>query len=157
MQKPEMTIDESKIYEVTINTNRGTIVMDLDPELAPKSVNNFVNLAQNGFYNNLTFHRVVPGFVIQGGCPEGTGTGGPGYRFEDEPVKGEYTLGAVAMANAGPDTNGSQFFICNDDCRGKLTPDYNLFGHVTSGIDVVQQTEVGDTMNSVEVKEKDRG
>ncbi len=156
MQRPEMTIDESKIYEVTINTNRGTIVMDLDPELAPITVNNFVNLAQNGFYNNLTFHRVVPGFVIQGGCPEGTGTGGPGYRFEDEPVKGEYTLGAVAMANAGPDTNGSQFFICNDDCTRKLTPDYNLFGHVTSGIETVVETQVGDVMNSVEVKEKDR-
>lgn len=151
-----MTIDESKIYEVTIKTNRGTIVMDLDPEMAPKSVNNFINLAQSGFYNSLTWHRVVPGFVIQGGCPDGNGTGGPGYRFEDEPVKGEYRLGAVACANAGPDTNGSQFFICIDDCTQKLTPDYNLFGYVTSGIEVALETEVGDTMDSVEVIEKDR-
>ena len=115
MNKPEMNIDESKIYGVTIKTNRGTIEMDLDPKLAPKTVNNFINLAKDGFYDSLTFHRVVPGFVIQGGCPSGTGTGGPGYKFEDEPVIAEYTLGAVAMANSGPNTNGSQFFICIDD------------------------------------------
>ena len=156
MHKPEMTIDESKIYEVEITTNRGTIKMDLDPQLAPKSVNNFVNLAQDGFYDSLTFHRVVPGFVIQGGCPIGNGTGGPGYRFEDEPVKGAYTLGAVACANAGPDTNGSQFFICIDDCTNKLTPDYNLFGYVTNGIEVALETQVGDVMQSVKVTEKAR-
>jgi len=156
LEKPEMTIDESKIYEVEITTSRGTIKMDLDPQLAPKSVNNFVTLAQRGFYDSLTFHRVVPGFVIQGGCPIGNGTGGPGYRFEDEPVLGEYTLGAVACANAGPDTNGSQFFICIDDCTNKLTPDYNLFGYVTSGIEVALETQVGDVMNSVKVIEKDR-
>ncbi len=156
MQKPEMNIDESKIYGVTIKTNRGTIEMDLDPKLAPKTVNNFVNLAREGYYDSLTFHRVVPGFVIQGGCPSGTGTGGPGYKFEDEPVIAEYTLGAVAMANSGPNTNGSQFFICNDDCTRKLTKDYSLFGYVTSGIEVVQETQVGDTMSSVVVEEKDR-
>jgi cyclophilin family peptidyl-prolyl cis-trans isomerase len=156
MQRPEMNIDESKIYEVEITTNRGAMTMDLDPQLAPISVNNFVNLARDGYYDNLTFHRVVPGFVIQGGCPDGNGTGGPGYRFEDEPVKGEYTLGAVAMANAGPDTNGSQFFVCIDDCTRKLTPDYNLFGYVTNGMDVALATQVGDVMSSVKVTEKDR-
>ena len=156
MQKPEMNIDESKIYEVEIKTNRGSIKMDLDPNLAPISVNNFVNLARQGYYDSLTFHRVVPEFVIQGGCPDGNGTGGPGYRFEDEPVVAEYTLGAVAMANAGPDTNGSQFFICIDDCTRKLTPDYNLFGYVTDGMDVALATQVGDVMESVSVNERDR-
>ena len=153
---PEQQIDESKIYRVTITTDRGPIVMDLDPQLAPKTVNNFIVLARQGYYDNLTFHRVVPEFVIQGGCPEGTGTGGPGYKFADEPVKGQYTLGAVAMANAGPDTNGSQFFICIDDCTRKLTPNYNLFGHVVSGIEVAQATKVGDTFNKVEIEERDR-
>ena len=134
----------SKIYRATITTDRGTIVMDLDPQLAPNTVNNFVGLARDGYYDGLTFHRVVPEFVIQGGCPEGSGRGGPGYKFADEPVKGEYTLGAVAMANSGPDTNGSQFFICIDDCTRKLTPSYNLFGYVVDGIDVAQATKVGD-------------
>jgi len=94
--------------------------------------------------------------VIQGGCPQGTGTGGPGYKFADEPVKTEYTLGAVAMANSGPDTNGSQFFICIDDCTRKLTPNYNLFGHVVEGIDVAQATKVGDVMCKIEIEERDR-
>jgi cyclophilin family peptidyl-prolyl cis-trans isomerase len=150
-----MQIDTTgTIYEVTLETPKGTIVMDLDPRLAPVTVNNFVSQARAGFYTGLTFHRVVPGFVIQGGDPEGSGRGGPGYRFADEPVKGEYTLGAVAMANAGPDTNGSQFFICIDDCTRKLEPLYNLFGHVTSGIDVAQSIKVGDTMDTVTVVEK---
>jgi len=130
--------------------------MDLDPQLAPNSVNNFVGLARQGYYDNLSFHRVVPDFVIQGGCPEGSGRGGPGYKFEDEPVKGEYTLGAVAMANAGPNTNGSQFFVCIDDCTKKLSKDYNLFGHVVDGVDVAQAIEVGDVMRSVVVEERDR-
>jgi cyclophilin family peptidyl-prolyl cis-trans isomerase len=153
---PEADLDTAKIYRTTITTDRGKIVMDLDPQLAPTSVNNFVGLARDGYYDNLTFHRVVPEFVIQGGCPEGTGRGGPGYQFADEPVKGEYALGAVAMANAGPDTNGSQFFICIDDCRRKLTPNYNLFGHVAEGLDVAQQTQVGDVMRKVEIEERDR-
>ncbi|MCH2627105.1 MAG: peptidylprolyl isomerase [Acidimicrobiales bacterium] len=127
--------------------------MDLDPKLAPNTVNNFVNLARDGYYTGLTFHRVVPDFVIQGGCPEGTGTGGPGYRFDDEPVNAEYTRGAVAMANAGPNTNGSQFFICIDDCRSKLAPAYNLFGYVSSGMDVALAIAVGDVMESVEIEE----
>ena len=94
---PAPQTDASKIYRTTITTNRGTIVADLDPQLAPNTVNNFVGLARDGYYDGLTFHRVVPEFVIQGGCPEGTGRGGPGYKFADEPVKGEYTLGALAM------------------------------------------------------------
>lgn len=153
---PPMTIDPDAIYRVTIVTDRGDIVMDLDPAFAPQTVNNFVSLARDGYYDGLTFHRVVPEFVIQGGCPEGTGRGGPGYRFADEPVKGEYILGAVAMANAGPDTNGSQFFICIDDCRRKLTPNYNLFGYVTEGIDVAQSIERGDVMRSLGITERPR-
>jgi cyclophilin family peptidyl-prolyl cis-trans isomerase len=151
---PEMQIDLDTIYNVTIATDRGTIVMDLDPSLAPKTVNNFVTLAKQGYYDGLTFHRVVPGFVIQGGCPQGTGTGGPGYKFEDEPVQGEYVQGAVAMANAGPNTNGSQFFICLDDLRNGLDKNYNLFGRVTDGIDTVLATQKGDTMKSVTVRER---
>jgi cyclophilin family peptidyl-prolyl cis-trans isomerase len=154
--QPAPQTDASKLYRTTITTNRGTIVADLDPQLAPNTVNNFVGLARDGYYDGLTFHRVVPEFVIQGGCPEGTGRGGPGYRFADEPVKGEYRLGAVAMANAGPDTNGSQFFICIDDCQSKLAPSYNLFGYVVEGMDVATATQVGDVMQSVTVEERDR-
>jgi len=149
-----METDATTIYEVTLDTDRGSIVMDLDPRLAPVTVNHFVVQARNGFYDGLTFHRVVPGFVVQGGDPDGSGRGGPGYKFADEPVKGEYTLGAVAMANAGPDTNGSQFFICIDDCRQKLQPLYNLFGHVTSGVDIAQSVQVGDRIKSATVRER---
>jgi cyclophilin family peptidyl-prolyl cis-trans isomerase len=149
-----MQIDENTIYQIAIETDRGTITMELDPQLAPNSVNHFVSLARDGFYNGLTFHRVVPDFVIQGGDPEGTGRGGPGYKWNDEPVKGEYTLGAVAMANAGPNTNGSQFFICIDDCRRKLDKAYNLFGYVIDGIDVAQSIKQGDVMKSVAVTER---
>jgi peptidyl-prolyl cis-trans isomerase B (cyclophilin B) len=151
---PAFEIDEDATYEVTLATDRGDIVMELDPKLAPVTVNNFVVQARNGFYDGLTFHRVVPEFVIQGGDPEGSGRGGPGYRFADEPVRGEYTLGAVAMANAGPDTNGSQFFICIDDCTRKLDKLYNLFGYVTSGVEVAQSVQVGDVMRSVTVVER---
>src|SRR5262245_7324522 len=156
-QPPEMQIDESKRYEVRIETDRGDIVMDLDPSMAPVTVNNFVSLARGGYYDGLSFHRVVPDFVIQGGCPEGSGRGGPGYKFRDEPVQGEYTLGAVAMANSGPNTNGSQFFITIDDCTRKLSTDYNLFGYVVDGMDVAQNTEVGDVMQSVAIEERPRG
>jgi len=149
-----MQIDENTIYQVAIDTDRGTITMELDPQLAPNSVNHFVALARNGFYDGLTFHRVVPDFVIQGGDPEGSGRGGPGYKWNDEPVKGEYTLGAVAMANAGPNTNGSQFFICIDDCRRKLDKAYNLFGYVIDGIDVAQKIQPGDQMKTVTVSER---
>ena len=153
---PPMSIDVDALYKVTITTDRGDIVMELDPSLAPQTVNNFVSLARDGYYDNLTFHRVVPGFVIQGGDPDGTGRGGPGYKFADEPVKAPYVLGALAMANAGPDTNGSQFFICIDDCKGKLAPSYNLFGYVVDGMDVALKTSVGDVMRKVEVEERDR-
>jgi cyclophilin family peptidyl-prolyl cis-trans isomerase len=154
--KPEPQTDQEKIYRVTIGTDRGPIVMDLDPQLAPNTVNNFIGLARQGYYDGLTFHRVVPDFVIQGGCPKGTGTGDAGYKFEDEKVEGEYTLGAVAMANAGPNTNGSHFFVCIADCTKKLSKDYNLFGHVVEGIDVAQGIQVGDVMRSVEIEERDR-
>lgn len=153
MPAPEMQIDLSKKYRVTISTPKGEMVMTLDPALAPTTVNNFVALARDGYYDGLTFHRVVPGFVIQGGCPEGTGRGGPDYRFGDEPVRGEYTLGAVAMANAGRDTNGSQFFITIADCTHKLDKAYNLFGYVDSGMDVATAIAVGDVMGSVVVEE----
>ena len=153
---PEPQTDTDKIYRATITTDRGAIVMDLDPQLAPLTVNNFVGLARDGYYDGLTFHRVVPDFVIQGGCPEGSGRGGPGYKFADEPVKGQYKLGAVAMANSGADTNGSQFFICIDDCQSKLAPSYNLFGYVVDGMDVALATGVGDVMRKVEIEERDR-
>jgi len=148
---PAFEIDPAATFTVTIATDKGDIVMALDAALAPTTVNHFVVNARNGFYDGLTFHRVVPDFVVQGGDPEGSGRGGPGYKFADEPVRGEYTLGAVAMANAGPDTNGSQFFICIADCRSKLQPLYNLFGYVTSGIEVAQAMAVGDVMRSVTV------
>ena len=151
---PEQTIDTNKKYTATIATDKGDIVAALDPKRAPKSVNNFVFLARDGFYDGLTFHRVVDDFVIQGGCPEGTGRGGPGYRWEDEPVQGEYEAGALAMANAGPDTNGSQFFITTVDCRHKLAKSYNLFGQVTKGMDVVTSIKVGDKMNKVTITEE---
>ncbi len=151
---PSMQIDLDTIYQVVIATNRGEITLELDPKLAPVTVNNFVVNAKAGFYDGLTFHRVVPEFVIQGGDPEGTGRGGPGYRFDDEPVRGEYTVGAVAMANAGPNTNGSQFFICIDDCQRKLTPSYNLFGYVIDGLEIAQAVQVGDVMQSLSVTER---
>jgi len=151
---PDMQIDPDTIYQATIATPKGEIVMELDPSLAPTTVNNFVSLARDGFYDGLVFHRVVPGFVIQGGDPTGTGRGGPGYKFPDEPVRGEYTLGAVAMANAGPDSNGSQFFICVEDCREKLAPSYNLFGYVIDGVDIARTIAQGDVMESVAITER---
>ena len=156
VKKPEPQTDSAKMYRATITTDAGVIVMDLDPQLAPATVNNFVGLARDGYYDGLTFHRVVPEFVIQGGCPEGSGRGGPGYKFADEPVQDEYRLGAVAMANSGPDTNGSQFFICIDDCQNKLAKSYNLFGYVVDGMDIALGTKVGDVMRKVEIEERDR-
>ena len=151
--RAEQVIDPSKQYQATISTDRGDIVIDLDPQRAPATVNNFVFLARDGFYDGLTFHRVVDDFVIQGGCPEGSGRGGPGYRFDDEPVVGEYGPGAVAMANSGPNTNGSQFFICTVDDRRKLAKSYNLFGQVVSGMDVVTSIGQGDVMRTVRIDE----
>lgn len=115
----------------------GDITITLDPTAAPVTVNNFVFLARQGFYDGLTFHRVIPGFIIQGGDPEGTGGGGPGYQFPDElPEQGTYTVGSVAMANTGPDTNGSQFFIITGPQGVQLPPNYSLFGQVTMGQEV---------------------
>src|ERR1700737_4355158 len=152
--RAEQVIDPSKKYTATITTDKGDIVMSLDPGKAPKSVNNFVFLARDGFYDGVTFHRVVDDFVIQGGDPEGTGRGGPGYRFEDEPVQGEYIPGSVAMANSGLNTNGSQFFICTVDGRHKLTKSYNLFGQVVKGMEVVTSVRQGDVMRSVTIAEE---
>jgi peptidyl-prolyl cis-trans isomerase B (cyclophilin B) len=156
-QQPAQQIDLDTIYEVTFDTDRGRIVAELHPKLAPNTVNNFIGLARDGYYSGLTFHRVVPGFVIQGGDPTGSGRGGPGYQFADEPVQAEYVLGALAMANSGPDTNGSQFFICIEDCQDKLAKSYNLFGFVTEGIDVAQSVQVGDKMQTVTVTERPAG
>lgn len=139
--------------KVRMETSKGVIEFDLYPEDAPKTVSNFVYLTEEAYYNGLTFHRVDPGFVIQGGDPNGTGTGGPGYKFEDEPVTKEYDLGVVAMANAGPDTNGSQFFIMLDD-NDTLPKNYTIFGKVTTGIEVVKQIEVGDVMTKVTIEDK---
>jgi cyclophilin family peptidyl-prolyl cis-trans isomerase len=132
---------------VTIATEKGDIDVDLFTTDAPKATQNFVDLAKKGFYDDVVFHRVIPGFVIQAGDGQHgkksslnagrVGTGGPGYTFEDEPVKGDYVRGALAMANAGPNTNGSQFFICHQDLTGRLPKNYTLFGQVTKGMDIV--------------------
>src|SRR6266568_8239511 len=151
--RAEQVIDPARRYQATITTDRGDIVVDLDPGRAPATVNNFVFLAREGFYDGLTFHRVVDDFVIQGGCPEGSGRGNPGYRFDDEPVVGEYEAGAVAMANSGPNSNGSQFFICTVDDRRKLARSYSLFGQVTNGMEVVTGIRQGDVMRRVTIAE----
>lgn len=152
---PPMCIDVEKAYHAEIVTSKGTMFVQLLPKRAPKTVNNFVFLARYHYFDGIIFHRIIKDFVIQGGDPEGTGRGGPGYRFPDElPKPGEYQLGSLVMANAGPDTNGSQFFICIDDCTRKLQPLYNLFGHVVDGIEVAQAIAVGDTMTSVSVTER---
>ncbi len=136
--EPPMCIDPAKRYAATIVTSKGEMVVALDPIAAPKTVNSFVFLARYHFYDGLTFHRIIPGFVLQGGCPQGTGTGGPGYRFADElPAGGRYQIGSLAMANAGPDTNGSQFFVISGNDGAGLPPAYALFGAVVKGGDVV--------------------
>jgi len=146
-----MQIEMNRTYDVVIKTNKGDIHLQLNPAEAPQTVNNFVALARDGYYDGVTFHRVVPGFVIQGGDPTGTGSGGPGYKFNDEPVKRPYKAGTVAMANAGPNTNGSQFFICLEDQAG-LPPNYTIFGDTVSGMDVVRNIRVGDVMQSVTIE-----
>ncbi|GAC1380157.1 MAG: hypothetical protein NVSMB33_05960 [Ktedonobacteraceae bacterium] len=150
---PAMSIDTKKVYCAGINTNRGLIVLELDPGLAPNTVNNFVYLAQHHFYDGMKFHRVVPGFIIQSGDPLGNGTGGPGYKFNDEPVLAKYTQGCVAMANSGPNTNGSQFFICTADDTKILKPLYNLFGHVVQGLDIAKKIQgPGDDASTKNIK-----
>ena len=134
---PEMSIDPAKKYTATIDTNMGTMQADLFASDAPATVNNFVFLARQGFYDGVSFHRVIANFMIQTGDPTGTGTGGPGYRFKDEPVKRQYLRGTLAMANAGPNTNGSQFFIVHKDYQ--LQPDYTIFGQLTDGLDVLDK------------------
>ena len=134
---------------ITISTEKGDIDADLFTTDAPKTTQNFIDLAKKGFYDDVIFHRVIPGFVIQGGDGEfgkksslnsgRVGTGGPGYKFADEPVHGDYGRGSLAMANAGPNTNGSQFFICVADLSGRLPKNYTLFGQVTKGLDIVDQ------------------
>ncbi len=148
---PQMQIETDRTYHAVIKTNKGDIHLDLNPAEAPMTVNNFVTLARDGYYDGVTFHRVVPRFVIQGGDPTGTGSGGPGYKFKDEAVKRPYKAGTVAMANAGPHTNGSQFFICLEDQPG-LPPNYTIFGDTVAGMDVVRNIRVGDVMQSVTVE-----
>ena len=139
---PEMQIDPEKRYTATMETTLGTMTIALDPVAAPKTVNNFVFLARDGFYDGVVFHRIIQGFMCQGGDPEGSGRGGPGYRFEDElPKPGRYEIGSVAMANAGPNTNGSQFFIVSGPSGVRLPPQYSLFGKVVSGLEVLDEME----------------
>ena len=148
---PQMQIETNRTYHVVIKTNKGDIHLELNPAEAPTTVNNFVALARDGYYDGVTFHRVVPRFVIQGGDPTGTGSGGPGYQFQDEAVNRPYKAGTVAMANAGPNTNGSQFFICLEDQPG-LPPNYTIFGDTVTGMDVVRNIRVGDVMQSVTIE-----
>ena len=148
---PEMGIDQTKRYTATMETSMGTIVISLDPINAPKTTNNFVFLALNHYYDGIIFHRIIKGFVCQGGDPQGSGMGGPGYRFEDElPKPGKYAIGSLAMANAGPNTNGSQFFIISGQSGCTLPPLYSLFGQVVKGLDVVEK------MQNVETDGRDR-
>jgi len=163
---PPMTIDQNKTYIATIKTSQGDIKVQLDPKIAPMTVNNFVFLARDHFYDGLTFHRIIKNFMIQGGDPKGDGTGGPGYKFNDEPVQGKYEVGSIAMANtAAGNSNGSQFFICEGQQCTSLGPQYNLFGKTIDGIDVVHkiaavQTGANDrpaqqvTINTVEISEQ---
>ena len=149
-----MSIDAAKKYAATFDTTRGSIVVDLFPKEAPKTVNNFVFLAREGFYDGTVFHRVIADFMIQGGDPTGTGRGGPGYKFEDETKSNphKHQVGSLSMANAGPNTNGSQFFITHvktDWLDGKHT----VFGQVRSGQDVVNALKQGDKLNAVKVEE----
>ena len=132
---PEMVIDPAKTYTATIETTAGTMTAQLFASEAPRTVNNFVFLANEGFYTDVIFHRVISGFMIQGGDPTGTGSGGPGYRFDDEPVTREYLRGTLAMANAGPNTNGSQFFVMHADYP--LPPNYTIFGKLSAGEEVI--------------------
>lgn len=137
------------MIHAVIATEQGDIELDLFTEGAPKAAQNFIDLAKKGFYDDVIFHRVIPGFVIQGGDGEfgkkstlntgRVGTGGPGYKFADEPITGDYYRGVLAMANAGPNTNGSQFFICHQDLVGKLPRSYTIFGQVTKGLDIVDR------------------
>ncbi|MBI3620056.1 peptidylprolyl isomerase [Candidatus Roizmanbacteria bacterium] len=143
---PALQIDKTKHYQAVLHTGKGDITIELDASTTPLTVNNFVSLAKANFYNNTIFHRVIKGFMIQGGDPTGTGTGGPGYSFADEPFAGDYTRGTVAMANAGPNTNGSQFFIMQKD--QPLPKNYVIFGKVTKGMDAVDKIAASEMTTS---------
>jgi peptidyl-prolyl cis-trans isomerase B (cyclophilin B) len=151
---PEMQIDPKKLYRATMETNRGNIELEFYPQYAPKTVNNFVFLAREGFYDGVTFHRVIGDFMIQGGDPTGTGRGGPGYRFEDELIGNPLTHEAkvISMANAGPGTNGSQFFITHAP-QPHLNGSHTVFGKVVSGHDVVDAIRQGDRVERVTISE----
>jgi len=150
---PEMTIDSAKVYTVKLETSRGDIELELYPEHAPKTVNNFVFLINESFYDGVTFHRVIDNFMVQGGDPDGTGRGGPGYRFEDElignPLKHESKV--ISMANAGPNTNGSQFFITHLP-QPHLDGKHTVFGKVSQGVDVVDAIRQGDLIDKASVQ-----
>ena len=164
--EPPMCIDTAKRYTAVMETTKGQMTIALDPLSAPRTVNNFVVLARYHYFDGIVFHRVIPGFVLQGGDPTGKGTGGPGYRFADElPKPGRYELGSLAMANAGPDTNGSQFFVISGPDGMRLPPQYSLFGKVVAGLDTVAAIDaVGTaqgkptenvTITSVTIEESD--
>ena len=138
-----MTIDPSSSYTAVLNTTAGAITVELYPGEAPNAVNNFVFLAREGFYDNVIFHRTIPGFMIQGGDPTGTGGGGPGYRFADEPVRRPYARGVIAMANAGPNTNGSQFFLMHADYP--LPSHYTIFGQAVAGLETIDAIATAPT------------
>src|SRR5215211_2814991 len=141
-EPPPMCIDPAKRYTAEVATSLGTLVIALDAAAAPRTVNNFVFLARYHYYDDVIFHRIIKGFVCQGGDPTGTGRGGPGYRFADElPKPGRYEIGSVAMANAGPNTNGSQFFVISGSSGVQLPPQYSLFGKVVKGLEVVAAME----------------
>lgn len=140
--EPPMCIDPAKTYTALMSTSMGDMVIALDPINAPKTVNNFVFLSRYHYYDGIIFHRIIQGFVCQGGDPEGSGRGGPGYRFADElPKPGRYEVGSVAMANAGPNTNGSQFFLISGPSGVRLPPAYSLFGKIVKGLDVLDAME----------------
>ena len=151
---PEMQIDPSKAYRVTVESSQGVIELELYPEHAPKTVNNFVFLAREGFYDGISFHRVIADFMIQGGDPTGSGRGGPGYKFEDEVAGNPLTheKGVISMANAGPNTNGSQFFITHSP-QPHLNGKHTVFGKVVKGQEVVDAIQQGDKMERLEVSE----
>lgn len=139
---PAMAIDVNKTYHATLDTTAGRIEVEFYPKDAPATVNNFICLAKAGYYDNTPFHRIISGFVIQGGDPSGTGRGGPGYKFNDEPIAKDYVKGTLAMANAGANTNGSQFFICTADLtNGRLPKNYTIFGKVVGGMDIVDKLD----------------
>ena len=148
---PAMCIDPAMSYSAEMVTTLGTMVIQLDAVTAPKTVNNFVVLARYHYYDGIIFHRIINGFMCQGGDPKGTGTGGPGYKFADElPKPGRYEVGSIAMANSGPNTNGSQFFLVSGQSGVRLPPQYSLFGKIVKGLDVL------DAMQKVATDRNDR-